>query len=96
MVQMKLACIILKKMDRSERKTNEFAIKLQQRIDAFREETGASNILPERFDGDMSIDSSDSENVAELESLLHNLNENQISQMEQQCAEYTPANSDNR
>jgi len=81
---MKLASIILRKMDRSERSSNEFAVKLQDRIDAYREESGAFSILPPMQDqGETSIASCDSENAAELENLLTSLIENQINMMEQ-------------
>ena len=62
---MKLASIILCKMDRDELHVNEFAIELKQRIDSYRQESASGNILPqgaalyEEF-----------ENVFELRSLL--------------------------
>lgn len=44
-------------MDHSDRITNEFATELQARIDVYREESGAVNVLPpepEDIDGEMS------------------------------------------
>ena len=43
---MKLASIILRKMDGEERRSNEFAVKLLKRIDEYKEEYGASEMLP--------------------------------------------------
>lgn len=43
---MKLASIILFKMERDERRSNEFAVKLLKRIEEYKEEYGASEMLP--------------------------------------------------
>ena len=86
LVQMKLASIILRKMDREERHSNEFAVKLQERIEAYKEEFGANEMLPTFNDaeegGDTSTASVESENAAELDSLLSSLVENQVNLLE--------------
>ena len=98
LLQMKLASIILRKMDRHERKTNEFAIKLQNRINSFKAESEAGQILPTLSDGngETSTASAESENANELENLLESLVENQTNLLEQQCLDYVPENSKNR
>ena len=73
---MKLTSIILRKMDRDERKSNDFAIKLQERINSFMEEhQNDSKIMSALADnlGEASVMSSGSESSNELEKLLSSL-----------------------
>ena len=80
LIQMKLTSIILKKMDREERKTNEFAVKLSDRINSFMDEyRGNSQIMQALADttfGEASVMSSGSDNSTELEQLLRCLVDN--------------------
>mmetsp|Transcript_43656 Transcript_43656/g.57847 ORF Transcript_43656/g.57847 Transcript_43656/m.57847 type:complete len:84 (+) Transcript_43656:421-672(+) len=83
MVQMKLSSIILIKMDGNERRKNEFAVNLQERINAYREETGATDVLPYfNEEANTSTASLESENATELETLLSSLVENQVNLLE--------------
>lgn len=78
---MKLTRIILCKMERRERQTNEFALKLAERIQRFRKEfVQVDKVLPElssNYDEeDCSIDSSSTEKSEELLLFLQRLIEN--------------------
>ena len=93
---MKLTSIILRKMDRDERKSNDFAIKLQERINSFMEEhqndSKIMQALAENL-GEASVMSSGSESSNELEKLLSSLIYNQIELLERQCMDRVPNHS---
>ena len=90
LAQMKLTSVILAKMDKQERATNEFAVKLQERIDRFRQEfdTGAIS-----FSNRVSVSGEDSQtsevscDTDELEELMTRLLTNQSDLLERQCSE---------
>lgn len=84
---MKLTSIILRKMDRNERVTNEFAIKLQERINRFREEFNSDLIFPGSVDdADTSQQSITSENSHEIYNILDYRLKNQLKLLKQQCS----------
>lgn len=71
-------------MERQERQSNEFAIKLLDRINRFKLEYNTGNLLPDfSQEGDeASRLSLSSENSQELENFLANLVDNQVSLLE--------------
>ena len=78
LIQMKLTCIILHKMDKQERLENEFAVTLQERVNRFKAEHKAGTLLPSPTkNGETSQNSNGSDHSAELESLLTSLLQNQ-------------------
>ena len=81
-VQMKLTSIILSKMDREERLTNEFAVKLQERINRFREEFNADLIFADDNNSLQNSVGSD-ENNRELKHVLNQRIQHQIEMLEQ-------------
>ena len=72
-VQMKLTSIILSKMDREGRLTNEFAVKLQERINRFQEDFNADLIFAAAADDANSLQNSigSDENNRELKHVLN-------------------------
>ena len=84
LIQMKLTCIILHKMDKQERLENEFAVTLQERVNRFKAEHKAGTLLPSPTkSGETSQLSSGSDHSAELEGLLTSLLQNQTDLLQQ-------------
>lgn len=73
LIQMKLTSIILNKMDSQERQTNEFAIRLQERITRFKQEFNTGALLCTENSGDTSTASDSSEAQREIESMITRL-----------------------
>lgn len=82
LIQMKLTSIILQKMDSKERQTNEFALKLREKIKLFQEEFNTGGLLLSTDNGDESVASDSSEAQRGIETMLTRLIQNQTELLE--------------
>mgnify|MGYP000630963101 CR=1 FL=1 len=94
-IQMKLTSVILSKIDREERLSNEFAQRLQEKVLAYRqlqagEEGFEFNLTPmkrqsAKYDISDLSNLSDDDNLLELEQTLTQLIQNQTTALQQSC-----------